>query len=539
MAKRLVLKVLAVVFLAILLKIPLAMISGVLEERVVQREAATQSVMQSTSGPQRVAGVVLVVPYKVRHVTREKVPTTELVPVPASQPAVPPAAKPASPASAKPAAARRAAADSAPARAGEGPAATGSKADPGGQTLDAPATPAAGPGAQRARAAVATPTPPEPRYTSRTVIRLVTKETFSDHVLTVLPEDFRISGTVATNRLYRGIYAVPVYATKLTVSGTFSVDVGKLRDDPNVRFGEPYVAVGLGDVRGLRQAPNFTWQGKTFAVQPGAKLSAFGEGVHVPLTGVKVASRRSVAFSLPLDLAGATKLSFAPLGRNARVDLRADWPHPSFYGRFLPTQRTVDAAGFTARWETTALASNLGARFRAAHKSGRALAADHDVGVSFIEPVDHYSQTSRATKYDLLFVLLTFSAFFLFEVVKQLRIHPMQYALVGAALATFYLLVIALSEHLGFTLAYVIASAACVGLIGHYLASVLASWRRGLGFSAGLATLYGALYGILQSEDQALLLGALLVFGGLATVMTVTRRLDWYSVGGRPVPDQA
>ena len=140
-------------------------------------------------------------------------------------------------------------------------------------------------------------------------------------------------------------------------------------------------------------------------------------------------------------------------------------------------------------------------------------------------------QTGRALKYGLLFVLLTFSAFFLFELIKGLRIHPMQYALVGCALAVFYLLLLALSEHMAFAEAYTIAAAACVGLQAFYLAHVFGGWLRAAGFSAMLGLLYGALFGILRSEDHALLLGALLIFAVLSAVMALTRRLDWYRVG--------
>ena len=154
----------------------------------------------------------------------------------------------------------------------------------------------------------------------------------------------------------------------------------------------------------------------------------------------------------------------------------------------------------------------------------------HHMGVRFIQPVDEYQQAERAMKYAILFVLLTFTGFFLFEMLKKLPIHPMQYALVGAALAMFYLLLIALSEHTEFALAYVVASSACVVLIGFYLSFVLQHWRRGAAFGAMLSVLYATLYVLLQSEDNALLLGAVLLFWALAAVMVLTRRLDWYRV---------
>ena len=149
----------------------------------------------------------------------------------------------------------------------------------------------------------------------------------------------------------------------------------------------------------------------------------------------------------------------------------------------------------------------------------------------FVDPVDQYLKTDRAIKYALLFIALTFATFFLFEVLKRLAVHPVQYALVGLSLALFYLLLLSLSEHLDFALAYALSASACVGLIGFYVSFVLHSWRRGLGFGSLLAALYAMLYGLLNAEDYALLMGSLLVFGVLGSVMVLTRKLDWYGVG--------
>jgi inner membrane protein len=154
--------------------------------------------------------------------------------------------------------------------------------------------------------------------------------------------------------------------------------------------------------------------------------------------------------------------------------------------------------------------------------------------VALDNPVDVYRLTERATKYALMFIVLTFAAFFVLEMVKRWRIHPMQYLMIGAALVLFFLLLLSLSEHLDFAWAYGLASAACIGLLTHYLRHVLRGWRPALGMSAMLVALYGVLYGILISEDNALMMGSLLLFGVLAAIMVVTRKVDWYSVMGSP-----
>jgi inner membrane protein len=193
--------------------------------------------------------------------------------------------------------------------------------------------------------------------------------------------------------------------------------------------------------------------------------------------------------------------------------------------------------GFSAQWDVPALAANTQALYlRGMERDGKgvsghgALAGIDSIGLALIDPVDVYTKADRATKYGLLFVALTFVGFFMFELIKQLRIHPVQYGLVGLALAIFFLLLVSLSEHIEFGWAYLAASVACIGLLGFYLSAVLHSVLRGLGFTTMLATLYAALYGLLVSEDNALVLGAGLLFVILAAIMVLTRKVDWYRI---------
>ena len=154
--------------------------------------------------------------------------------------------------------------------------------------------------------------------------------------------------------------------------------------------------------------------------------------------------------------------------------------------------------------------------------------------MSFVDPVDQYLKSERAVKYGFLFILLTFAGFFLLEVLRRFSVHPVQYGLVGLALALFFLLLLSFSEHIGFAAAYAVSAVACVGLITYYVTHVLGSRAHGAGFGAALATLYALLYAILGSEDYALLTGSVLVFALLALVMVLTRRVNWSGVGRRP-----
>lgn len=357
----------------------------------------------------------------------------------------------------------------------------------------------------------------------------------------ILPDSLSIRSKVHVETRQRGIHRVPVFraATGLTAGFTLPPRFGI--SDKRQLLGEPRAEVvfGVSDPRGIRAVPEVRLDGATLEARPGAGLDWLKNGFSVPLPSD--GAGRRVALDVNLELMGTDRLMFLPIGAVTDVELSSDWPHPGFVGAFLPDARNVSARGFQARWKLSRFATGIDdaiARIRDSMSRGVPITADGgggapgllntDLGVRFVQPVDVYSQSERAVKYGFLFVFLTFVAFFLFEVLGRMAIHPIQYALCGAALALFFLLLVSLSEHLPFAAAYVVASGACVGLVAFYVGHVVRSARRGVLFGGLLGALYGFLYVILQSEDYALLLGALLLFAALAIVMIMTRRVDWY-----------
>ncbi|WP_440468012.1 cell envelope integrity protein CreD [Pseudomonas sp. YH-1] len=370
-----------------------------------------------------------------------------------------------------------------------------------------------------------------------------------------LPEVFSLDGQMRTELRHRGIYEARLFHADSQVSGSFVLpaNYGISGDLASYRFDDPVLAVGISDVRGIENAPKLKVGDELRDFQPGTQSQFLGNGVHAVLP-IKTSDREQrFDYSFELALLGSSRLDITPVGRDSQVNLVSDWPHPSFGGEFLPTERSISEKGFSARWRTSFFATNLEDQLRACTAPAqadvaRAVGADdpdtsrassaecsefgqHRFGVALVDPVDQYLKTDRAVKYALLFIVLTFAGFFLFEVLKRLSVHPIQYALVGMALALFYLLLLSLSEHVGFELAYLLSAGACVGLIGFYLCHVLHSLWRGAGFSLGLAGLYGMLYALLSAEDYALLMGSLLLFGVLGGVMVLTRHLDWYGIG--------
>ena len=327
----------------------------------------------------------------------------------------------------------------------------------------------------------------------------------------------------------RGIYKARLYSARLRASGSISIPARAVLEDGTSRYKwhTPRLVLGISDPLGIRAAPEASVNERKVAFAPGSGDASIAGGLHAPLPSFDLDRTRTLEFAFTLELGGSEALSLAPLGADTSVSMRADWPHPSFQGRFLPARHEVSAGGFTASWKVSRFAAQGGESTNCAFPCSR---MNQQISVSFIEPVGVYQQLERASKYGFLFLGLTFGAFMLIELLRRLAIHPVQYTLVALALAMFFLLLTALSEHVAFATAYAIAAAACVGLIAVYLVKVLNSLALGAAFGAGLAGLYGLLYALLQAEDYSLLGGSLLLFALLAALMLATRRIDWYGL---------
>ena len=349
-----------------------------------------------------------------------------------------------------------------------------------------------------------------------------------------LPETFDADINIDTELRARGIYQARLFHAKSQIAGRFKLPErwGIDKDYEDYRFDKPFLVVGISDIRGIESNLELQLDDQRLPFAAGTGLDWMRGGVHVPLPQFDGHQAREFTYGFELALQGTGQLYVLPIGRSSSVDMQANWPHPSFVGSYLPSRREISGEGFKAHWQTSFFATNLEDALRqCATVADCSEYKQRTFGVSFVDPVDQYLKSERAIKYALLFIALTFAGFFLFEVLKNLSVHPVQYVLVGVALAFFYLLLLSLSEHLGFGAAYGLSASACVLLIGFYLSHVLRSVWRGLGFAGGLAVLYAMLFGLLSAEDYALLMGSLLCFGLLGVFMVLTRRLDWSRVG--------
>jgi len=351
--------------------------------------------------------------------------------------------------------------------------------------------------------------------------------------LHLAPDDVRIAVDTAVEIRSKGIYAVPVYVSKVVMTGEFKADAiaGLLAAGADTRAlpAHAVLQLPLSGVKYLRAMTRTEVGGQ--ALRPASGEVAGFAAFTFPIDLKSVDQTGALEFNFEFEVAGSESLHFLPLGSNTIVTARIGWPHPDFDGAFLPVSHELDGQGYSAKWQVLEFNRAIPRIWRGTSITGSTVLGTA-FGVRLFQPSSIYTRNYRAVRYGILFVAITFACFFAWEhVVRGLRLHPMQYLLVGLALATFYLLLLAFSEHIGFAASYAIGATALVALITAYIAGATSNRRFAVGLGAALAGAYGALYVILLSEDYALLLGSLLLFLILAALMLATRRLDWAKVG--------
>jgi inner membrane protein len=351
------------------------------------------------------------------------------------------------------------------------------------------------------------------------------------HLATFLPEHLTVRGQLEVEQRRRGIFSIPVYRTNLDVQGSFnrpSFSEWGIPDE-DVRWDRAQVAFGVSDIRALEAPTAIQWNDMAAELKPGPGDGVpLESGVHAAVT--IPAGEQTILFQVPLRLQGSSGIYWTPLGKSTHVSLSSNWSHPSFQGNWLPERHTESDHGFQADWTVPYLGRNFPPAWRDAAVRSSAFQGAR-FGVDLVQAVDHYQMAARSVKYAALFLLLTFATLWLVEVLAGIRVHPIQYLMMGGAICVFYLLELSLSEHLGFLLSYAIATTAIVAQITAYGRAVLRSARRAAIVGGMVTALYVYLYVVLTNEDYALLIGSIGVFVLLATIMRLTRRVDWYGTG--------
>ena len=344
----------------------------------------------------------------------------------------------------------------------------------------------------------------------------------------ILPESLNISGIVKPEKLKRGIYEVVVYQSQMNVSGLFILNEHpEIENLKKLHLDQAFLTVGIKDLKGIKNQIELKWNEQNLNVKPGSKLpELIYSGITIALPSLAEQQDKEIAFDFSINLQGSKNLSFIPLGNTTDVNLKSSWQSPSFDGNFLPDTRELNENGFTASWSILQLNRNYPQSWIG--NAPKQQMQESSFGVNLILPMDDYQKSYRSAKYAVMTIALTFLIFFLVEILNKKKIHPFQYALVGLALCLFYTLLVSLSEHINFNIAYGISSLAVVAMISLYSITVFKKLNLTALLLATLIGIYGFLFITLQLADYALLMGSIGLTFILGLTMYFTRNINWY-----------
>jgi inner membrane protein len=345
--------------------------------------------------------------------------------------------------------------------------------------------------------------------------------------LHILPENIHISGQIDPQIRYRSLYEAVLYNTQININGNFAIPILNHSNiaPENVLWKKAIFSLGITDMRGIQDNITIKFNEKIYKATPGLKttdIASSGVQCIIPLS----ASKNDSTFSLQLNLNGSEQIHFIPVGETTSVNLKSPWPSPSFNGSFLPATREITDKGFSAAWKILHLNRN----FPQFWEGSRYKVNESSFGLKLLITADIYQKSIRISKYALMFIVFTFSAFFFSEIINKKRVHPIQYILIGLAIILFYVLLLSISEHLNFNFAYILSAVAITTIITGYSRCILKNNYFTLTVFAILIILYAYLYIVLQLEDYALIMGSIGLFIVLSTVMYITRKIDWYSL---------
>lgn len=349
-----------------------------------------------------------------------------------------------------------------------------------------------------------------------------------DHVYYFTPSQVDISTNVDSEIRQKSIYEAILFTADFDITGQFDIHDLPLDGEVEIHWSEAKMIIGIQDPSGINSQVHMQWNDKSCKVAPGSvNTSVVANGIHA-FVNIDIQKTPSYSFDIKFKIRGHESIQFEPTAQNTSITMQSDWASPSFIGKVLADQREINDTGFTAEWNLTEFNRSIPSSW--SDSKGKLGNEHFNFGVKLVQPVDYYQKNMRSAKYALMIISLTFVVFFFFEVMYKSKIHAIQYTFVGIALSIFYYLLLSISEHLGFSMAYLVAAVAVIILISTYSISVLSS-RKYAGILFGILTLlYSYIYVLLQLEEFALIAGSVGLFAILAYVMYLSRNINWYQL---------
>ena len=360
-----------------------------------------------------------------------------------------------------------------------------------------------------------------------------------------MPNEYNVTGDVDVTSLSRGIFKAPIFNSKLNIAGRFDKYNDEIynldKNNTIILYDEAMIILGIGNKKNLMKLPNIL-------INQNEELKYYEKNINIDLNMFKnkflyTISRDNILngfdFNITMDIQGGNSLIITPLASENTFKISSKWKDPSFTGGFLPTKREVNNNGFNAEWNIASFNTSFTKYWTSDENSNRLNNIDNNqyytsnqesnnVLISFLLLNDNYQKTSRSVKYAILFIFIPFFVLFLCEVLSKKRIHPVQYILIGIANAIFYLLLLAISEHINFNISYFLSALMVTALTSIYIGYIIKSPKYTISMAIVEALIYIFLFGILQLTDYALLMGTLGLFAVIALAMYFTRNVDWY-----------
>ncbi|MBC9796507.1 cell envelope integrity protein CreD [Sinomicrobium weinanense] len=374
----------------------------------------------------------------------------------------------------------------------------------------------------------------EKTVTDQNTKKVYTEITESINYAYFFPENLAIDTRIDPEEKYYGIYKTSVFESKMDISGVFTKPDFSEQEisDEHILWDKAKIIIRTSNLKGVNNKLQINFNENHYNFESKYSVKAGHGNSYTPLHTVEssvllkedLPLKSGTDFHLSLHIKGSQQISFVPVGKETTAKISSHWKTANFFGEFLPyNENKIHKDGFDARWKVL----DINRPFSQQHFNQLPDLNEFAFGVNFMIPVDEYQKSDRSAKYGFLVISLTFLIFFLIQTMSKIGIHPFQYLMIGLALTMFYTLLLSISEHSNFFRAYLVAGSSVVALITVYSHSILKTRKFSAFIFLSLTVLYSFIYVIIQLENYALLVGSIGLFLILATVMFISRKVDW------------
>lgn len=372
-------------------------------------------------------------------------------------------------------------------------------------------------------------------YTKKTITiknKVSIEKTSHKNYYYFLPEQLTIDSNIQNEIKKRGIYHTSVYKGTNTIKGTFGpIKFDTTISEKDILWEEASIIFKTSNLKGISNEVSIKLNDTSYNFIPTftAKTAAYNNIQLHTLETKRIQINANIQqtdtpYSMELNMSGSERFRIIPIGKQTQVSIKSNWNTTKFVGDFLPYNADkLTANGFHAKWKVL----HINRPFPQTFQEVLPNLTKYAMGVDFKIAVDQYQQNERSAKYGFLVIALTFMVFFLIQTISNIKIHPFQYSMIGMALLLFYTLLISISEHSSFFIAYIISSISTVVLISLYSKSILKNIKFPVFIALSLTCLYGFIFIIIQLENYALLVGSIGLFTILGLVMYTSRKITW------------